>query len=181
MTSPDLDAGASVRVEMTKWGDRPHWAFDAVWLGTDVHGAWIGIPSGTPMARPGASLVTETAQVGLVPADAGWLATFHAPGYVVATYVDMTSVPVWDLAAPVPTCRAVDLDLDVIEMPDGRVVVDDEDEFAEHRVTLGYPPEVVSLAETSCAWVAGSVSAGSAPFDGVAARRWFDLLASLGG
>ena len=50
--------------------------------------------------------------------------------------------------------RAVDLDLDVVEGLDREVWVDDEDEFAEHRVELGYPREVVDLAAgdraTSC-------------------------------
>ena len=174
-------AGDDVRIEMTKWGDRPHWAFGAVWLGADEHGDWIGIAVGTTMARPGASFVTSVAQVGLVPRDAGWLATFHAPGWEVLTYVDMTSVPWWDEAAAVPTCRAVDLDLDVIELADGHVFVDDEDEFAEHRVAFGYPPEVVSLAEESCAGVLEAVRRGRAPFDGPTADRWLRRLASLDG
>ena len=42
--------------------------------------------------------------------------------------------------------RAVDLDLDVIRGTTGRVWVDDEDEFAEHRVSLGYPDEVIEQA-----------------------------------
>ena len=52
---------------------------------------------------------------------------------------------------------AVDLDLDVVRRTDGTVYVDDEDEFAEHRVSFGYPPEVVELAEESCRWVLGHV------------------------
>ncbi|WP_180935649.1 DUF402 domain-containing protein [Nocardioides ungokensis] len=35
--------------------------------------------------------------------------------------------------------RAVDLDLDVVRGRTGRVWIDDEDEFAEHRVRFGYP------------------------------------------
>ena len=35
--------GDAVRVVMTKWGDRPHWEFDATYLGSDEHGDWIGI------------------------------------------------------------------------------------------------------------------------------------------
>ena len=40
--------------------------------------------------------------------------------------------------------RAVDLDLDVVRGPTGRVWVDDEDEFAEHQVAFDYPDDVVS-------------------------------------
>ena len=42
--------------------------------------------------------------------------------------------------------RAIDLDLDVLRVPSGRVWVDDEDEFAEHRLSFGYPPELVTPA-----------------------------------
>ena len=63
------------------------------------------------------------------------------------TYVDIATPAVWhgeDLV------RAVDLDLDVIQGTTGRIWVDDEDEFAAHRVALGYPDEVTEQAVTSC-------------------------------
>lgn len=175
-----MDLGDPLRVAMTKWGGHRHWEFDALYLGRDRYGDWLGIPAGTPMARPGASFVTETDQVGLVPTarsggGGAWLATFHAPGYHVATYVDMTTVPTWDGAR----VDAVDLDLDVIRGDAGDVVVDDEDEFAEHQVSLGYPPEVVSLAEASCAWVLETVLEERAPFDGDTSDGWFSVLSGL--
>jgi hypothetical protein len=157
---------------MTKWGDRPHWEFDATYLGDDEHGDWIGIVAGTPMSRPGAAFDSTVDQVGLVPRDAGWLATFHAPGYGVLTYVDMTTVPVWDGT----TLRAVDLDLDVVLPATGAAYVDDEDEFAEHRVVFGYPPEVVTLAEEACSWVLSGVRGRRPPFDGASSDRWLDRL-----
>jgi hypothetical protein len=162
--------GDPVRIVMTKWGDRPHWEFDGVLLGSDQHGDWIGIPAGSHMARPGMELHSRWDQVGLVPpagpdADRGWLATFHAEGNPVRTYVDMTTPPAWDDAV----VRAVDLDLDVVKTDDGRgVYVDDEDEFAEHQLLFGYPPEVVQLAERSAAWVHDAVLRGLPPFDGTA-------------
>ena len=163
---------------MTKWGDRPHWEFDAVLLGSDTHGDWIGIPRGTFMSRPGAEYVAPVDQVGLVPAPGpderrGWLATFHAVGGPVQVYVDMTTPPVWDG----PVLRAVDLDLDVVRGRTGRVWVDDEDEFAEHRVRFGYPEEVARLAMASCDRVRAAVLAGHAPYDG-SSVGWFDLLAT---
>lgn len=173
--------GDAVRVEMTKWGERPHWAFDATYLGSDEHGDWIGIPTGTPMARPGASFVTETDQAGLVPAPGpdlarGWLATFHAPGYHVTTYVDMTTPPVWDG----PVVRAVDLDLDVILSASGDVLVDDEDEFEEHQRLFDYPAEVVELARHSCDLVHDAVLHQREPF-GSAARTWLTRVGGISG
>ena len=174
-------SGDPIRVAMTKWGDRPHWEFDATFLGCDAHGDWLGIAAGTAMSRPGASYVAPTNQVGLVPPAGpdparGWLATFHDVGGPVRVYVDITTAPVWDGAV----LRAVDLDLDVVCGPTGRVWVDDEDEFAHHRALYDYPEDVARGALASCDRVQAAVVGGLAPYDGSAATwlaRLGDLLA----
>jgi hypothetical protein len=168
--------GDAVRVVMTKWGRRPHWEFDGVMLGSDHHGDWVGLAAGTAMSRPGADYVAPVDQVMLVPGpganqDRGWVATFHAAGGPVHTYVDMTTPPYWDG----PQVHAVDLDLDVVRGTAGRVWVDDEDEFAQHRVELGYPDEIVQLAITTAERVRLAVQDEQAPFDGSAAT-WLNLL-----
>ena len=172
---------APVRVVMSKWGDRPHWEFDAVFLGSDEHGDWCGIPAGTHMSRPGAQYVAPVHQVSLSPAQdspAGrwWLATFHddrghySPGLgaTVQTYVDMTTPPAWDGTV----LRAVDLDLDVVRGISGRVWVDDEDEFAQHRVEFGYPEDAVTQAMASCDRVRASMLEHLAPYDGTTHLPW---------
>jgi len=174
-----LSPGDAVRLEMTKWGGTPHWEMDGVYLGTDAAGDWLGFPVGTHMSRPGMSLTTENDQVGLVPAAGtavgqAWLATFHGPGGIVWTYVDMTTVPEWDGR----TVRAVDLDLDVVEGLDRIVFVDDQDEFDDHRVELGYPREVVDLAMVTRDLVLTAVRQKVPPFDGSAAP-WFTELTEL--
>jgi uncharacterized protein len=174
-----LSRGDAVRLEMTKWGDQPHWQMDALYLGHDEAGDWIGFPRGTRMSRPGMEVISRNNQVGLVPAGGtavgqAWLATFHAPGGSFWTYVDMTTVPVWDDH----TVRAVDLDLDVIERLDRSVFLDDEDEFAEHRVMLGYPDDIVELATATSQLVRSAVSAKLPPFDGRSAP-WLDVLRGL--
>ncbi|CUR58960.1 conserved hypothetical protein [metagenome] len=179
-----LPVGAPVRVAMTKWGDQPHWEFDAVFLGRDEHGEWAGCPAGTRMSRPGAEYVAPVDQVCLVPQPAtgsgsdlarSFLATFHAPGGQVSLYVDMTTPALWTGEA----LTAVDLDLDVVRGTTGRVWIDDEDEFAEHRVTLDYPLRIVALASASCDRVHGLVHAGAAPFDAATPQPWFAVLESL--
>ena len=171
--------GDAVRLEMTKWGGRPHWQMDAVYLGVDEMGDWIGFPHGTVMSRPGVELTSTNDQVGLVPAPGtavgrAWLATFHGPGGVVWTYVDMTTIPEWDG----DTVRAVDLD--VIERLDRTVFVDDEDEFDEHRVELDYPRDIVDLAIATRDVVLIAVRDRHPPFDGSAAP-WFDVLREVTG
>ena len=169
----------TVRVRMTKWGGLPHWEFDAVLLGGDEHGTWLGFPRGTHMSRPGATYVAPTDQLGLVPAvsapdaERRWLTTFHGPGGRLSVYVDVVAPPTWSGS----TVTAVDLDLDVIGELDGRVWVDDEDEFALHQVELAYPPELVAATRASCDRLVALVRAGRPPYDADTKLRWFELLA----
>jgi hypothetical protein len=170
VSTPDIPSpGEPVRVVMTKWRDRPHWEFTASFLGSDRYGDWIAIPAGTTMNRPGATYVAPTNQVGLAPppgpdAQRGWLATFHALGGPVRVYVDVTTPPRWDGSV----LRAVDLDLDIVRGSTGRVWIDDEDEFADHRVQLGYPDDLARAAMASCDLVHAAVANESAPYDGTA-------------
>ena len=165
----------AVRMTFTKWGDRPHWEYDAVRLGHDEHGAWVGLPVGTYVARPGAGFHTGEPQVVLV-SPSGYVATFYARGGSTPCdlYVDITTPPV--LAAD--GVRAVDLDLDVLRGWTGRVWVDDEDEFALHRTTWGYPHDVVTHALTTTERVRHDIEHGRAPFDRDTPDRWFTALAS---
>lgn len=71
----------------------------------------------------------------------------------------------WSGTAEHPVLEAVDLDLDVLRSPSGRVWVDDEDEFAAHRVRLGYPDELVADALAGCAEVQQALTDRTAPFD----------------
>ncbi|HWI43100.1 MAG TPA: DUF402 domain-containing protein [Nocardioides sp.] len=168
-----MHRGDRVRIETTKWGDRPHWVYDAVWLGTDGHGEWLGCPRGTHYARPGMAFDAAFAGVVLVPAGgAAFLAALNDGHATHQTYVDIATPPQWDGSV----LRTVDLDLDVVRLQDGTVYLDDEDEFAEHQVAYGYPVEVVAMAEASAAAVLAAVRAGDPPFDGVTSQGWIDLL-----
>lgn len=159
---------------MTKYGGRPHWEFEGVLLGSDAHGDWVGVPAHTPMARPGATFTPPVDSVLLVPVGGdGWLGTFYAPGFRVEVYVDVTTPASWDG----PVLRAVDLDLDVVRGETGRVWVDDEDEFAAHRLALGYPEGLVAAASRTCDDVHRLVTGGVPPFDGLAPQPWLRALA----
>ena len=161
-----------VRMVARKWPDRPHWEHRGVRLGEDRHGVWVGTPVGTTISRPKASFVTDQAIVTVVPRTAPFTASFYARGGTAhcEVYVDITTVPVW---VDEGTVVAVDLDLDVVRGWTGRVWVDDEDEFADHRVRFGYPDELSAAAMASCDRVHAAVAAGAAPYDGSAAL-WLD-------
>ncbi|MBM7509117.1 hypothetical protein JOE61_002931 [Nocardioides salarius] len=165
-----------VRVEMSKWGERPHWSFDGLLLGEDEWGDWIGVPAGVLHERPGARFHSAVDTVTLAPREGWYAATFHAPGIWASVYVDLATPPVWDG----DVLRSVDLDLDVVRTSEGRVYVDDEDEFEEHRVAFGYPDEVQAAAREWCGRVHRQVVAGATPYDGHA-QRWLDHLAATTG
>lgn len=189
MTPPP---GTRVRVEMTKWGGVPHWEYDAVLLGSDVHGDWLGLAAGTEYSRPGRRFTLPHDHVGLVPAGLDASSGGHRPWHMavfysgggphwpaldssVTVYVDMTTPPIWDGT----TVRAVDLDLDVVRGANGRTIVDDEAEFAEHQVRYGYPADVVTGARASCKAVLAAVQAGVAPYDDTH-ETWLATLRAAG-
>lgn len=171
-------AGHRVRVEFSKWGGKPHWAYDGHYLGADEYGEWIGHRSGTHCERPGAAYEAEWTWLTLVPAgSAAYVATFNSPDHPhVNVYVDITDVARWEGEV----VRAVDLDLDVVqarpEHDERGAFVDDEDEFAEHQVELGYPADLVKLAEATARSVLLAVRSKEAPFDRATPSTWFDRL-----
>ncbi|MFT4082910.1 MAG: DUF402 domain-containing protein [Nocardioides sp.] len=175
-----LPSGTRIHVEMTKWGGRPHWSFDGVYLGADEHGDWLGHPVGTRYARPGRRFVADWLAVSLVPHhDAAHLVAFNRPNDEIGAevYVDMSTPAIWEDTV----LRAVDLDLDVARRWDGAVELLDEDEFEAHQVEYGYPPEIITMAEESAARVYAAVNGREAPYDETTAQAWFALLEELGG
>ena len=169
-----LPAGHPVRGRYTKWGGRRHHGADLVYLGADEHGDWLGDPAGNAWSGGPKEFTSVTDNVLLVPRDRGMTAMFYQPHpeQEFELYVDITTRPVWegDLVT------AVDLDLDVIRHFDGTVLVDDEDEFAEHRVTLGYPDEVAAGAVAECDRVVAEVTSGAATFATSTAAPWRRVL-----
>lgn len=167
--------GAPIRVEMTKWGGRPHWEFDGMLLGTDEHGTWLGFPRGTAHRRPDLAYDSDVDSVTLLPSTGWFLATFHAASIWCEVYVDIATPPTWDGNV----VRSVDLDLDVIRTDGGLVYVDDEDEFLDHQAILGYPTDVISTADHTANSVRAMIERGTAPFDDTTSADWLLLLLGL--
>lgn len=171
--------GSAVRVRYTKWDGSPHWENDAVFLGTDEHGAWVGLPAGTHLSRPGLAFTTVSDGVILFPR-AGWTASFNGwhPGGT-RIYTDLTDVPRWSATAVGHQVTMADLDLDVIARTSGEAFIDDEDEFAEHQVRYGYPADLVATVRRDADALLERVRERTAPFDGPTARGWLGRLLAL--
>ncbi|MEU6999174.1 DUF402 domain-containing protein [Nonomuraea sp. NPDC046570] len=159
-----------MRVVFSKYDGRLHWHHPARLLGEDEHGVWVGCEAGTWGQRGEEPKVWwKHAFVMLFPRDRWWVALFNAEPHKTEVYVDVSTVPEWRDGE----VHMVDLDLDVIRFRDGRLLLDDADEFAEHQVAFRYPAEVIAQAEASAAWLMKSVGESAAPFDG-SHRPWLD-------
>lgn len=169
--------GEEVRWDGRKWRNRVHWQFSMTPLGEDEHGAWFAVPCGTLVQRGrDAAFHLPDGFVSLVPRGAWWQAEFYTSHPELEIYVNIGTPCEWRSGA----IRQVDLDLDVVRRHGGGVETLDEDEFAEHQVELGYPPEVIALAEASRDRVHAAVLAEDPPYDG-SHRRWQRVLDGLDG
>jgi hypothetical protein len=143
---------------------------------------WVGVTAGTPLRRPGVEIASPQHFATLLPRAGGFVATFYDEelrlpvtegGWgAVEVYVDIATTPVWEGS----TVSAVDLDLDVIRSRAGRTWVDDEDEFADHRLRYGYPDDLVRAASASCDAVLADVTARRGPYDGRCGPGWVSRL-----
>jgi hypothetical protein len=169
-----------IHVEFRKWDGSLHWHFDTVRLGEDSHGVWLGGHDGTPVRRGSEPPITSPPFAMVIPEGRWWTATFNprladAPfGYV--AYIDICTPAVWDDAA----VSSTDLDLDVAMRPDGVVELLDEDEFAEHRISMGYPGHVVDHARTAAAAIFKAMASGDEPFATVG-QEWLGKAIDLRG
>ncbi len=156
--------GRDVRVVFTKYDGSLHWHQTMQYLGEDEHGTWLGGPAGSTAQRGSEPpVVFDEPFVQLVPA-----------GPVVDGGVQRRACQDRDLLRYRPAAAGwkhpgevtmVDLDLDVVRLrADQRVVIVDQDEFAEHQVRYGYPAEVVTAARRAAAWLHEVVSARAEPF-----------------
>lgn len=167
-TSPSV-----TRLQFFKYDGAEHWGADLRLLGEDAHGIWLGAGRGVGYEHPTKPYDAASAPVHvvLVPRDDWYVATFNAtPGgrsRTVEVYVDITT----PATVAEGEIFALDLDLDVIRRTGGTVEIDDEDEFADHQVSMAYPARVVAAAREAADRVAALVRDGAAPFDG-AHERW---------
>lgn len=175
-TDATADAGSDglVQVDYHKYDGTLHWNLRMRRLGEDEHGVWLGLPAHSTMRKGhNPAVPLPEAHVLLFPRGAWWTAVFNAAPRSTEIYCDITTPPRW-LSRDAVTM--VDLDLDVLRKrgTDLPVLVD-EDEFAEHQVRYGYPPEVVSAAQESARWLMSAVADGAGPFAG-AHVRWLAMV-----
>jgi len=165
-----------VEVVLRKYDERPHRRTSTRHLGDDEYGTWLGSPRGTIVTYSYGrkrSEATRHAAVRVIPRDAWWCAIFFAEPSTRDVYCDIIVPARWESPAEV---TLIDLDLDLVRYrPDGRVELDDEDEFRENIGVYGYPSEVVAAATAAAEELRTALLANVEPF----ASRWRHWLDQL--
>ncbi|WP_413320111.1 NUDIX domain-containing protein [Agrococcus sp. 1P02AA] len=176
--------GERVRVRASKWDGSRHWEHDAIALGSDAEGVWLGAPGGsTVYRRPGLEpfsgvepMLTLVPHRPLAMLEGTWALVHWFPGSPAELYVDVATPPTLIGRRDGWVLEYTDLDLDVVRDPGGEARIVDEDELALHAERMGYPAWVRERAETTAAALLGAAQRGSAP--GEAARAaWLAALA----
>lgn len=191
MSQPHRPApGTRLVFRWRKWNGSTHWQHDCVYLGADEWGDWFGQDVGWRSERPGRDVTTRARNVTLVPPSGEYAYTYNAPPQTTRIYIDVAWDAHWtDEGAPV----AIDMDLDVVRRDHegpytdregvlrqpGDVYIEDRDEWEEHRVEFGYPPDVVERLEAVAIELEQRVRDGQQPFDEATALGWLDRLGAL--
>lgn len=175
--TPRPAPGTRLDVVWRKWDGAPHWRHESVYLGADRWGDWFGQAVGWRSHRPGRDMRCEHPGLMLLPPGGDWVFTHNAAPARVRVYIDLA----WDAGwSPDGVPGGIDMDLDVVEDSDRGVWIDDRDEWDEHRVRYGYPPEVVARLEGTALDLEARVIRREAPFDDATLAPWLGRLAALG-
>ncbi|MHC2999718.1 DUF402 domain-containing protein [Microbacterium sp. HJ5] len=170
------EPGTRLMFRWRKWDGSPHWIHECVFLGSDRWGDWFGQLPGWDSSRPGREFRPEHPNVTLMPPSGDYTFTHNAAPHRTRVYIDLAWDVRWTGAEP----TGIDMDLDVVERSDRGVYLDDQDEWDEHRIELGYPAEVVTHLEQLAADLETKVVARAAPFDDATTDAWLQRLAELG-
>lgn len=169
--------GTHLSFRWRKWDGGVHWVHECVYLGSDEWGDWFGQPSGWRSFRPGRDIVVDHPNVTLLPPSGDYVVTCNAAAHQTFVYIDLAWDARWSEEGE-PT--GIDMDLDVVAPRAGDVYIDDEDEWAEHRVAYGYPLDIVRHLEALAVDLHRRVGAAEVPFDEATADRWLRVLDELG-
>ncbi|MGO2081577.1 MAG: DUF402 domain-containing protein [Glutamicibacter arilaitensis] len=176
-----IDFGALVVARAWKFDGNPHWVVPGFYLGHDEYGHWLHQPAGSLVARPGTAHLAATSALCLIPHRGDWVATMYADAAEdFDVYVDLSTNIGWlQMKRGSWEVNSIDLDLDVIRSRSQGTFLDDEDEFAEHSVSMGYPQKLqASIRETS-EELLESVAQNAAPFNHSHRELWLAKVADL--
>ncbi len=167
--------GTRLLFRWRKWDGGLHWVHECVYLGSDRWGEWFGQLPGWDSERPGRVVVPRHPNVTLLPPSGDFAFTRNAAPHDTRTYIDIA----WDVRFDGGDPTGIDMDLDVVDREGRGVYIDDQDEWDEHRVSYGYPLEIVARLEALAVDLERRVKTAEPPFDDATADAWLERLAAL--
>lgn len=160
-----MSPGQPYVLQFFKHPDSPHWRHEAVWLGEDEFGVWLGAKAGARHQKgPEPARMILRDQVHLVPRSAWWVLTYNPRHPTAVHWIDVSTPASFEP----DRVLTVDLDLDVARSPDGRVWIEDQDEFELHQHQLQYTREMVATAAATAESMAQALEELVEPFRTVA-------------
>lgn len=156
-----------VTVQFLKNPDIIHWGFEAFRLGEDDWGTWIGVPTGTRRWKGETEVRPSRADaVFCAPPEGWWHLHYNGADTEFSHFVDIVTPPVW---VTQNRYEMIDLDLDVVRRQDGRVEIEDEDEFEVHQARYRYSEEMITRAMETTNRIVTALDERREPFFEVAA------------
>ncbi|CAN5915070.1 DUF402 domain-containing protein [soil metagenome] len=159
-----LATGSTITVASTKYDGSLHYEYPATVVDDTGDRLLAWVPAGTPMRSYRGDRTAPRHFLRLHDVDRFWNleVMWDTDWRPSKHYVNIALPSTWDDG----TLRFVDLDLDVSWWADGRVLLLDEDEFADHRERFGYPAWLVDRAWEAVDEVRALIACRQAPFDG---------------
>lgn len=180
--SPEnIGFGALVVARAWKFDGSPHWVVPGFYLGQDEFGHWLHQPAGSLVARPGTAHLAATNALCLIPHRGDWIATMYSDAAEdFDVYIDLSSNVGWlQMKRDAWEINSIDLDLDVIRSRSKGTFLDDEDEFAEHALSMGYPQKLQDSVRDTSEQLLESVAENSPPFNHAHRESWLAKVAGL--
>ncbi|MFG6490982.1 DUF402 domain-containing protein [Microbacterium sp. P03] len=172
---PRPASGTPLNFRWRKWNGGPHWEHECIYLGSDRWGDWFGQQPGWRSARPGRDVAVQHPNITLLPPSGEFVYTRNAAPSRTVIYIDIAWDARWQDGVP----TGIDMDLDVVDRVERGIYIDDRDEWEEHRVAYGYPPEIVARLEQVAIDLEEQVTRRVPPFDDATADSWFVRLEAL--
>lgn len=162
--SARLTPGAVITVASTKFDGSLHYEYPGTVVADHGHRLLVWAAAGTPMRSYRGERNAPRHLLRIHEAGRDWnLEVWWERNWRPYThYVNIALPSTWHDG----TLRFVDLDLDVSLWPDGRALLLDADEFADHRERFDYPRWLVDRAWAAVDEVRGLISREQPPFDG---------------
>ncbi|MGP9032717.1 DUF402 domain-containing protein [Glutamicibacter mysorens] len=180
--SPEnIGFGALVVARAWKFDGSPHWVVPGFYLGQDEFGHWLHQPAGSLVARPGTAHLAATSALCLIPHRGDWIATMYSDAAEdFDVYIDLSSNVGWlQMKRDAWEVNSIDLDLDVIRSRSKGTFLDDEDEFADHALSMGYPQKLQDSVRDTSEKLLESVAKNSPPFNHAHRESWLAKVADL--